>query len=120
MNTPLTSSNGIVGISGNSLFLLDRRVKGADATVVESKLASGPKYTQLLVTKTGSVILGNELGDVSIFWKGGQKALNKFLGSGYAVTALCLDKSEEWLIVTTKFSVILYNLIGTDGENALR
>lgn len=74
----------------------------------------------MLITKGGSVILGNALGDVSLFWKGGQKALNKFPGSGFPVTALCLDKTEEWLIVTTRFSIMLYSLIGMDGENALR
>lgn len=100
--------------------MVDRRVSGKEATIDDSALNTKVRYTHLLVTKSGHAAVGNELGDVSLFSKIGNKALNKFPGSGFPVTSLCVDPEEKWLVVTTKFSIIVYSLYGSDGTYGFR
>lgn len=57
---------------------------------------------------------------MSLYSKIGNKALNKFPGCGFAVTGLCIDPDEKYLVVTTKFSIFIYNLYGNDGTYAFK
>lgn len=45
LNSGLTSSNGLVGISNNKLFVLDRRVHDGNATIADSELKTKVSFT---------------------------------------------------------------------------
>ncbi|CAL6095613.1 Conserved_hypothetical protein [Hexamita inflata] len=120
VNSGLSSGNGLVGISHNSLFVIDRRIEPKQATVDESTLKQSKNYNLLLVTKQGHAAVAGDGGQISLFSKIGSRAVNVLPGCGYTVTAMSIDDDDQFLIATTEQQIVIYPLYGKDGTFAFK
>lgn len=115
LNAHLSSDNAVVGISKTSLFINDRRIGDKHATVLESQVKS-QDYEHLLITPSGKCAVANSQGDISLFNKIGNRALNKLPGCGYSLIGMSIDKDEHFIVATTTNKLFIYNLYGKEGE----
>ncbi|KAH0572624.1 hypothetical protein SS50377_24735 [Spironucleus salmonicida] len=117
-NANISSDNGIVGISWNSVYLLDNRMEQS-RTGLEFNYVKTPDFSVVHLCKNGSVIIGLDDGSCKIFNKLGNRAINQFQGLGFGITAISTDLAEEYLILTCKNMIIVQFLVDTEGLNML-
>lgn len=96
-----------LGINDKNIFKIDPRVNPKQAAVETKTYATNNGFTHISTNAQGNFAIGNDLGEVRLFTKIGQKAKNNYPGLGDPIIGIDSSKDGKWVLATCKNYIML-------------
>ncbi|KAJ1978042.1 Vacuolar import and degradation protein 27 [Dimargaris verticillata] len=114
----MTGEQTLVGLSGNSLFRIDPRLKGEKLVNSEFKsYASRPQFSTVATTEKGHVVVGSEKGEIRMFSKLGTVAKTSLPAMGDPILGIDVSADGRYIVATCKnYLLLIHTALKGDAQ----
>ncbi|KAJ1973463.1 Vacuolar import and degradation protein 27 [Dimargaris xerosporica] len=114
----MTGEQTLVGLSGNSLFRIDPRLKGEKLVNSEFKsYASRPQFSTVATTGNGHLVVGSEKGEIRMFSKLGTVAKTALPAMGDPILGIDVSADGRYIVATCKnYLLLIHTALRNDAQ----